>query len=1337
MDDARHCAGGHATLGRVRLTLLLHDRGRLTPVTVTCPRGTTWPDLLRRLELDPDAAYAAALAPGSPPVALGPGAMVGEPPLLAGTLIRRPAPDRRVTHAAVDILVTGGPDVGQLRTLSAGADVTVGRSDSADWTIRDPGLSRRHVLVRYERTGVSVEDLGSTNGTALAGGPLVGRARWLEGQDLRCGSTVLELRTVRDVPAPLRPDGEGHLRLHPEAAAIAEVRPESVELPLPPTPDPPPAPPVVAWLLPMVVSALLAAALRMPLFLLFGLMAPALSLGGYLGERRSRRLRHRRELGAHAATLAERTAAAEQAVAREVAVREARAPGVAWWVRQLHRGPTTAVWTRTGPGPWRAGAASQPLQVRTGGTTCTGVVPVELLLDGGVGVHGREDVVRGWARALLVQVLAACPPTDLRVELETPAASRHRHWDWLAWVPHTQSTRATHQLRLVDTLDGAPVPQADEQPGDARVVLAQSAQGLGPVRTVIRLESATSAVLETTDGPLRFTPDLCRADLAAAVCRALAPLRTEDGDGGDGLPDQVCLTELVTVPPTPEELASRWEHTGGSMRITLGRGESGPAVVDLASDGPHALIGGTTGAGKSELLRTIVAALALANRPDELSLLLVDYKGGSAFTDAARLPHTVGLITDLDEQLAERALSSLTAELKRRERQLAEVGATDLAGYRSSSSDPLARLVILVDEFRALADELPGFLDGLVRLAAQGRSLGIHLVLATQRPGGVVRADVRANLNLRISLRMRETTDSLDVIDSPAAAQLPAHVPGRALIRIGSAPPTLVQVARPIRPGRAEPGVDVRTCGSLWDLHPGPGEGDAGEAGPLFPELVDLTSRAASLAGVAPAPVPWLPPLPDVVPARTLSSSSRPGETAYALHDLPHQQRQHPLVWRPDQDGGLALVGGPRSGRTTALRTLVAGLVTATPPTELHLYVFDTDGGLTPLTGLPHTATVVGTDDVARARRVVDHLAGELEARRRTGGTVQAPRPATSPLVLVVVDSWPRFTELLGEPATTGTVDRLTRLLRDGAAHGVVPLVSGDRSLLTSRVAAALPQRWFLRTHDPADLLLAGLTRAQVPSRMPPGRMVRVSDGAVAHAAVLGEDADPAAQLDALRTVVTDAAARAATLTADGLPPRLRALPTRLSLADLPETVADSPDLVALGVGGDLARPVGLRVDPEAGSTALVLGPPGSGRSTTLRTVAAGARCRGWTVVRVPGAGLPGELVARPRSRTVVLVDDLTELSDADEAVLTDWVSSAATHGGAIVLAAEPEALTHAYTALARALRRCRHGVVLQPRHPGDGAALGVSTLPDLPVAGRGVLVEAGRCTPVQVALPE
>src|SRR5690606_225941 len=123
---------------------------------------------------------------------------------------------------------------------------------------------------------------------------------------------------------------------------------------------------------------------------------------------------------------------------------------------------------------------------------------------------------------------------------------------------------------------------------------------------------------------------------------------------------------------------------------------------------------------------TIVAALALANRPDELSLLLVDYKGGSAFTDAARLPHTVGLITDLDEQLAERALSSLTAELKRRERQLAEVGATDLAGYRSSSSDPLARLVILVDEFRALADELPGFLDGLVRLAAQGRSLGMH-----------------------------------------------------------------------------------------------------------------------------------------------------------------------------------------------------------------------------------------------------------------------------------------------------------------------------------------------------------------------------------------------------------------------------------------------------------------------------------------------------------------------------------------------------------------------------------------------------------------------------------
>ena len=227
----------------------------------------------------------------------------------------------------------------------------------------------------------------------------------------------------------------------------------------------------------------------------------------------------------------------------------------------------------------------------------------------------------------------------------------------------------------------------------------------------------------------------------------------------------------------------------------------GPVVVDLAVDGPHALVAGTTGAGKSELLQTLVCSLALANRPDELTFLLVDYKGGAAFRGCAGLPHVVGVVTDLDGHLTTRALTSLTAELRRRERLLAAEGVSSLEAYqRLRASQPalsaVPRLVIVIDEFRVLAEELPDFVHGLVRLAAVGRSLGVHLVLATQRPGGIVSADIRANVSLRIALRVRDRTDSVDVLDAPDAASIDASTPGRASLRGATTPLTRFQSAR-------------------------------------------------------------------------------------------------------------------------------------------------------------------------------------------------------------------------------------------------------------------------------------------------------------------------------------------------------------------------------------------------------------------------------------------------------------------------------------------------------------------------------------------------------------
>ena len=258
------------------------------------------------------------------------------------------------------------------------------------------------------------------------------------------------------------------------------------------------------------------------------------------------------------------------------------------------------------------------------------------------------------------------------------------------------------------------------------------------------------------------------------------------------------LASLLPFGGAPEEVRRGWEAGGADPppRTRLAVAADGPIEVDLVRDGPHVLVAGTTGAGKSELLRSLVAGLAVGTPPDHLAFVLVDYKGGAAFDACARLPHVAGVVTDLDERLAERALRSLHAELRRREQLLRAAGAADLTAYRArAGSAPIPRLVVVVDELATLAHDLPEFVPSLVGVAQRGRSLGVHLVLATQRPAGAISDDIRANTNLRIALRVQDVADAVDVVGVPDAASLPRQRPGRAVLRFGPGECVVAQVA--------------------------------------------------------------------------------------------------------------------------------------------------------------------------------------------------------------------------------------------------------------------------------------------------------------------------------------------------------------------------------------------------------------------------------------------------------------------------------------------------------------------------------------------------------------
>ena len=322
-----------------------------------------------------------------------------------------------------------------------------------------------------------------------------------------------------------------------------------------------------------------------------------------------------------------------------------------------------------------------------------------------------------------------------------------------------------------------------------------------------------------------------------------------------------------------------------------------------ARDGPHGLVAGTTGSGKSELLQTLIASLAVGNRPDEINFVLVDYKGGAAFKDCNHLPHTVGMVTDLDGHLTTRALESLGAELRRREHQLAAAGRQGHRGLPrpdgARGRTPMPRLLIVIDEFAALVAELPDFVTGLVDIARRGRSLGVHLILATQRPAGVVSAEIKSNTNLRIALRVTDAGDSADVIESPDAAQIakstPAALrPARALL----ADP-VPELARRRPSGRCRrgssgsrrstgrpPHLVGRVVGGLAD------EETTSASPPTWSALVAAINEANDELGLPLPRKPWLPALPEMIGVdnlggraalrRAASASERSVETSAA-----------------------------------------------------------------------------------------------------------------------------------------------------------------------------------------------------------------------------------------------------------------------------------------------------------------------------------------------------------------------------------------------------------------------------------------------------------------------
>jgi DNA segregation ATPase FtsK/SpoIIIE, S-DNA-T family len=936
---------------------------------------------------------------------------------------------------------------------------------------------------------------------------------------------------------------------------------------------------------------------------------------------------------------------------------------------------------------------------------------------------------------------------------------------------------------------------ADERllPAECQVVAAA-----GPDGTLTVQQTGEPAVR-----PVR--PEYVTPGWADRLARSVAPIRDVSGDEEDtGLPGSCRLLDVLGLdPPDAGAIAARWQaggtggSGGGSTRAVIGACYDGPFGVDLARDGPHGLVAGTTGAGKSELLQTMIASLACANRPDEMTFVLVDYKGGSAFKDCVHLPHVTGMVTDLDAHLTQRALASLSAELTRRERVLAAAGAKDIEEYtertgRQPRRQPLPRLVIVIDEFASLARDLPDFVTGLVGIAQRGRSLGIHLILATQRPSGVVSADIRANTNLRIALRVTDAAESADVIDAPDAARISRATPGRGYVRLGHASLVPFQAGRigghrTTATATARPWAAPVSWASLGRPEPrrpaarqAEDEALSDEAGDLK-LLVEAIRRAAAGLGIGAQPSPWLAPLPRTLLLRDLPApggAPGPGHAPipFGLIDLPAIQRQQAAVIDLDTFGHLMAAGAPRSGRSQLLRTIAAAIAACCSCADAHLYGLDCgNGALLPLADLPHCGAVVARTQDERAARLLARLGAELTRRQdllAAGGfagiaeqRTAAPPGDRLPHVLVLLDRWEGFTTTLGEAGGGTLTDVITRILAEGASAGIHLVMTGDRSLLAGRIAAMCEDKLVFKLAERDDYALAGLRPRDLPAGIPPGRAFRAGAGTETQVALLVPDPSGQGQAAALRQVAGWAAARDAVVPRARRPFRVDLLPARISFEEAwrLRPAGTGPLWALAGVGGDELTALGP--DLSAGPPAfIVAGPARSGRSSILLAMTRSLLAGGAQAILVTPrpsplrslAGGPGiassfeqsdlgtdELrvaLAALAGPGVVVIDDADLLTDCEAgAELSKIITRSAGRPLALVLAGDPDTLAAGFGGWQADARRARRGCLTAPQTLPEGELIGARLSHDgtgRPARPGRALLNTGDGTLITVAVP-
>ncbi|WP_313815445.1 FtsK/SpoIIIE domain-containing protein [Citricoccus sp.] len=927
--------------------------------------------------------------------------VVARPTDSVGT--RGPGPD-------VTVVAEDGPDAGRLAPLPR-SGLTVGRNH-AEWLVTDPYLSAPHFRLEVDAEGVLI------TGTEVAQRPA--RSIWTGDQPYTAGSSTFRL--VRGRPEPLSP-----LRSIPDAVV---------------DPGPEPARPnaVLQAIMaagPLVIGVVMAVVTGLWYFLLFSLVSVAVVAVMWFQHRAATR-RHGRRIRDGAERISTRLDDLAPTPGRLALA--ARAQNVDRF--GVHGAPTEGPVIRWGTGTARLRVETAKEGDQWDRWSTVDLPATSVLLPGRTTVvTGRPSTLQAMGKWLHVQLCRDAVATGRGVVIRTPqgdtswgGGQRTAAGTIVCW-PGT-SVRdlpaGWHRVQLSATgPQGHPVAPGSWTPGqDDRVHADQGVASLTALNfTALRWHGMTAR-----------TADWLLDEMAEA-----------HRPGLERDPIRLALPEPLMEQPAVE-----------SLRAALSSGKD-PVTIDLVAHGPHLLVAGTTGSGKSELLLALLTGLAAAHPPTEVSFVLMDFKGGSSFAVLAGLPHTMSVETNLAEAESLRTFDALSAELRRREELFLAAGAADFRAYRHTHPNvDLPRLVVAIDELRVLVDDHPQAAALLARLAATGRSLGFHLVLSTQRAQGAVGPDIRSNLGTVICLRTATEQESWDLLGTADAVTIAADAPGSAYLRHGGGP------TRPFQAGQFSvatgPPALVRWTDGEPDADPAPWR--------------DLTVRIGAEAACRSLPVPTravMPALPEKWTPTPEDRSVQPEAAIVGLADLHHERAQRPVRWWPGRDGPVAWIGTTAGGVDAAARTVLDHLARMDPAAST--FVLDGNGAADSL-GVPESWDVIAADRASPQdlAELLERMRGQLADRHR---------------VHLVVTAWGRWSAQRVGTSYETVDEHLATLLRDHGPDVLAAALFGARELAGGRILGLVPTRFYLPAGSTPEHRMVWPTLQRV--KEVPGRAVMIS----------------------------------------------------------------------------------------------------------------------------------------------------------------------------------------------------------------------------------------------------